>query len=124
MNHPMFADPPLDSDEPHDEIARLEERIEQLTESLERCRKIALASRLALAGGVLWIVLMLTMVLPFIPFNIVGAIAALLGGTVMLGSNASTWTQIEAALAATQARRNELIGLIDLRLVREARVLH
>jgi hypothetical protein len=120
----MFADPPLDSDEPHDEIARLEERIEQLTESLERCRKIALASRLALAGGALWIALMLTTVLPFIPFNIVGAIAAVLGGTVMLGSNASTWTQIEAALQASEAMRLQLIETMQMRVVEQPKWLH
>jgi hypothetical protein len=112
------------ADDLHEEISRLEERIDVLAEAIERCRKISLASRLVLVGGAAWIGLMLLQAIPFAPFNIVGAIAALLGGTVLLGSNASTRKQTEAALEATEARRRELIGTIDLRLVGGGSLLH
>ena len=41
------------SGDPHDEVVRLEERIEDLAEKIESCRKFILASRIAVAGGVL-----------------------------------------------------------------------
>ena len=37
--------------DPHDEIARLEASIERLSASAERCRKIAIAARAAIAAG-------------------------------------------------------------------------
>ena len=49
-----------------------------------------------------------------------GSIALILGGIVSLGSNVSTLRQTEAAIAAAEARRSELIGGIDLRTVRDA----
>jgi len=45
-------------DDPHGRILRLEDNIEELTEVLERCRKLILISRLAIiAGGVLFLAL-------------------------------------------------------------------
>ena len=39
--------------DPHEEIVRLEENIEELAAKLESCRKFILASRVAVAGGAL-----------------------------------------------------------------------
>ena len=39
--------------DPHEEIVRLEEHIEELAAKLESCRKFILASRVAVAGGAL-----------------------------------------------------------------------
>jgi hypothetical protein len=100
-----------------EEIARLEARIEVLSDSIERCQKISLAARLALALGTVWLVLVLLKVVPFAPIHIIGAISAMLGGTVLYGSNASTWRQTVAAIAAAEARRTELIDAIALRTV-------
>ena len=49
----------------------------------------------------------------------VGALAATLGGIVLLGSNATTWTQSEAALHQSEALRAELIGRLEMRVVDE-----
>ena len=51
----------------------------------------------------------------------VAALSAVLGGLVLLGSNATTWEQTAAALHAAEAARAQLIGSIDLRLVGEER---
>jgi hypothetical protein len=51
------------------------------------------------------------------PIAIIGSIAAMLGGIVSLGSNVSTLGQTMAAISATDARRKELIGRIDLRVI-------
>ena len=47
------------------------------------------------------------------------AIAALLGGLVLFGSNSSTSKQKNAALRAAESERADLIGKIDLTLVDE-----
>jgi hypothetical protein len=115
----------MDDDDFRDEIAQLEARSEALTESIERCRKISLAARLTIAAGAIWIVLVLLGVIAFSPGTIIAAMAAVLGGIVLLGSNATTWTQTDAALHEAEAMRADLIGRIDMRVVDEGvRKLH
>jgi hypothetical protein len=50
----------------------------------------------------------------------IGAISAVIGGTVVFGSNTSTSKQGAADIKAAEARRAKLIGKINLRLVGEA----
>jgi hypothetical protein len=99
------------------QIALLEERIETLTASIERCRKISYAAKIAIAGGAVWFVLFLLWIVPFGPTAFVAAVSAVLGGCVLLGSNATTWEQTETDRAAAEAMRADLIGTIELRLV-------
>lgn len=110
----------MNDDDLHDEIARLEERIEALAGERERCRKIALAARLLTIAGAIWIVLVLATILPFVPSVFLAAVAAALGGAVLMGSNKTTWEQAEAALRETEAQRAELIGHVEMRLVEPA----
>ncbi|WP_315786511.1 hypothetical protein [Bradyrhizobium sp. SZCCHNPS1003] len=111
----------MDEDDPSDQISRIEARIEELAEMAERCRKIILASRVVIYVGA---GLLLGAVLGLLGSNVVvalGAIAAVLGGIVSLGSNVSTLRQTMAAMAAAETFRADLIGRIDLRLVDDAR---
>jgi uncharacterized membrane protein YjjP (DUF1212 family) len=106
-----------EEDDPTDEISQIEARLEALAESAERCRKIIMVSKAAIAAGA---VLLLVMVLGLFgsgPAIALGSIAAMLGGIVSLGSNTSTLQQTMAAMSAAEAQRRELIGRIDLRLV-------
>ena len=57
----------------------------------------------------------------FAPETMIGALAAVIGGVVLLGSNASTWAQTEGALQAAEAARSDLIARMPLRLVGEER---
>lgn len=100
-----------------DDIARLEERIESLSESIERCRKLSFAAKLAIGAGAVWIVLTLTLMIPYVPYLTVAAMAAALGGVVLLGSNATTWTQMEAARQAAETLRADTIERMELRTV-------
>ena len=102
-----------------DDIDQLEARIEALTASLEHCRKISLAAKIAVAAGAVWFALLLLWIVSFSAAAFVAALSAVLGGLVLLGSNATTWQQTAADLRAAEAMRTQLIGSIDLRVVGE-----
>jgi hypothetical protein len=107
----------MDEDNPIDEISRIEARLEELAEVSERCRKIILVSKVAIAGGVS---LLLVMVLGLFGSNqvaAIGSIAVVLGGIVSFGSNVSTLRQATAAMSAAEVLRSDLISRIDLRVV-------
>ena len=109
---------------PREEIARLEERIEELDAKIESCRKFAAAARFAMAlGGVLLAGLVFG-VIPFDPLAMTTAMAAGLGGVVTLGSNNATAKEAADQLAEAEAERAELIGRIELRVVDGSDTVH
>jgi len=115
----------MDEESVRDQVADLEDRIEVLTESIERCRKISIGSKIAVAAGVTWFLAMLLRILPFDATAFVASLTAVLGGVVLLGSNATTWAQTEANLHAAETTRGDLIGTIELRVVGDnTRTLH
>lgn len=115
----MSDDDLRDRDNLRDEIARLELQIETLAESIERCRKLDLAAKVAIAGGAVWLLATVLGAVDFVTPLVLAAIAAGLGGTVLLGSNSSTWKQAAAAQRRAEARRAELIGQIEMRAIPE-----
>jgi hypothetical protein len=100
-----------------DDIALIEAHIEALAVSIERCRKLSLAAKIAIAAGAAWLTLTLLLIVPFTAFMIIAATAAVIGGVVLLGSNSTTWTQTEARLRASEAMRAEMIARLELRVV-------
>jgi hypothetical protein len=110
--------------DPREEIARLEDRIEQLAARIESCRKFIAASRLAISlGGILLAAMILQLIL-FDPLAMSAAIVAVLGGIVLSGSNRSTALEAEAQMAQAEAARAALIGRIDLQVVGGRDTLH
>jgi len=110
----------MTQDDPTDEISDIEDRIERLAETAERCRKYILASKIAIGGGG---ALLLITILGLFGTGLtaaLGSIALMLGGIVSLGSNISTLQQTDEAIGAAEARRAALIGRIDLRVVADA----
>jgi hypothetical protein len=97
----------------HDPISDVESDIDRLAESPDRCRKAILFSKLVIAAGVIWISSYLLGAIPFEPATMVGALAAIIGGVVVFGSNSSTSKQSTAAMKAAEMRRAELIDMID-----------
>jgi hypothetical protein len=120
MNIEINEVPSLDAGGPHDEIARLEARIEDLADALSRCRKFKLASQAAMAGGGLWLVAAMTGIIGFDPVAMMIAIAGVIGGTVMYGSNTTTVQEVEAEMNEAEGRRTTLIGALKLRVVNGA----
>jgi hypothetical protein len=107
-----------DGDTRH-EIARLETRLEELAEALARCRKFRLASQIAMAGGGLWLVSAVIGIIGFDPVAMMAAIAGVIGGIVMYGSNRTTAEELAAEMKEAEAKRAALIGALDLRMVGE-----
>ena len=103
-----------------DEISQVEARIEELAEIAERCRKIILVSKAAIAGGGALLLIMMLGLFGSSQVAALGSIALVLGGIVSLGSNVGTLRQTEAAISAAELIRSDLIGRIDLRVVDDA----
>jgi hypothetical protein len=114
----------MNDGDPHDEIERLEAQIEELSARIESCHKFILAARIAVVGGGVLFVALLFGAIRFDLQLMMIAMAALLGGIVVWGSNNSTAKEAAAELAAVEANRKALIGLIDLRVVAERPTLH
>lgn len=102
------------SADPHDDVARLEERIEELASKIESCSKLILASRVAVACGTLLLAAMLFGAIRFDPAIMAAAVAASLGGTAVWGSNGSTAKEAAKDLAAAEVARLALIEMMDL----------
>ena len=107
-------------DDLHDQISSLEAHIAELTGVIESCRKLILVSKIAIVAGGIWLLAYTFGAIRFDSVAMIGAISAVIGGTVVFGSNTSTSKQAEAAIKAAEALRAELIGKIDLRSVGEA----
>jgi len=106
----------LDGDQisAHDEVARLEERIEELASKIESCRKLILASQVAVAGGTLVLAAMLFGAIRFDPAVMAAAVAASLGGSAVWGSNSSTAKEAAKESASADSDRSALIEKMDL----------
>ena len=96
-----------------DQIVRLEADIEQLAETLDRCRKTMLFAKVAIAGGAIWVLATFVGVIGFDSAAIVGAIATVIGGVVINGSNSSTSKEAVAAMKDAELLRTELIDRIN-----------
>ena len=111
-----------DEDDPIDEISRIEAQLEELAQVRERCRKIILVSKAAIAVGVALPLFMMLGLFGSDQLVAIGSIAVVLGGIVSLGSNIGTLQQTVAAISAADALRSDLIGRIDLRVVADRRL--
>ena len=107
------------------EIAKLEQRIETLSERLERCRKVALAAKVAIAAGAVLLAALLFGPITMDVLWLMVAAILVLGGIVLAGSNARTAAEYAAGIAEAERLRAALIGEIELTLVPEpSRLLH
>lgn len=115
-NRPLFE---AGNSEPRDQIAWLEQRLEELADATARCRKIRLISQIAITAGGLWMLAVTIGLIGFDPLAMMAAISGVIGGTVMYGSNRTTWREIDAAMNDAEAKRAALIGRLNLRVVGE-----
>src|SRR5258707_12368960 len=97
-----------EEDDPTDEISQIEARLEALAESAERCRKIIMVSKAAIAAGALLLLVMMLGLFGSGPAAALGSIAAGLGGIVSPGLNTSTLQRNPAAISPAWAHASEL----------------
>lgn len=110
--------------DPHEDIERLEAQIDEISSRLESCRKFILIARIALAGGGVLLAAILLGIISFDQRLLLVAIAALLGGIVLWGSNHSTAQEAAEELAKAEAERTALIEGLQLHVVSERPTLH
>jgi predicted membrane-bound spermidine synthase len=103
--------------DPINEISLIEARLEELAEVAERCRKMILVSKTAVAIGFAVLLVMMLGLFRSNQVAAIGSIAAVLGGIVSLGSNVGTLRQTMAAMTAAELLRSDMIDRIDLRVV-------
>lgn len=100
-----------------DQIARIETNIEEYGKTLDGCRKAMLLSKVAIAAGGIWLSAYLLGAVWFDAAAMIGAMAAVIGGVVVFGSNLTTSKQTTRAIKVAEKRRAELIDMIDLRTI-------
>jgi O-antigen ligase len=97
-----------------DEIERLELRIEELSDAIERSRRLRLAGRAsAVAGPALLIGFALGLV-AYTPTRMIVALALAIGGVVLAGSSRSTTEELERSLKQAEAERMAAIDALEL----------
>jgi uncharacterized membrane protein len=107
----------MNGDDPRDEIVRLEEQIDDLAARIESCRKFILAGWIVVAGGGVVLIAILVGAIHLDLSVIAVAMAAILGGIVVAGSNHSTAKEATREMTAAEAKRTALIDQIDLRVI-------
>jgi predicted benzoate:H+ symporter BenE len=104
-----------------DEIERLELRIDELREAIERSRRWRFAGRAsAVLGPALLAGLMLGIV-DYTPERVIAALALAIGGMVLMGSSRSSTEELERALKHAEAERMAAIDALDLVQVGDAK---
>ena len=101
------------------EILRLEDRLDDLAEAMARSRRISQMSKVAIVGGLIWILATIVGAIAFVPAAVITAMAAVIGGVVLFGSTTTTSKETSAAMQVTEAQRAQLIGRMQLRVVGE-----
>ena len=103
--------------DPAEQISQLEAKIDELAEAAERCRKVIVVARIAVFAGAICLSAIMLGLLAFDQIAVVCSITAVIGGIVAVGSHRTTLQQTMAAISKVEARRSELIDMIELKPV-------
>src|SRR5437763_1689016 len=108
-----------------EQISRLESDIERLSDSVDRCRKIAVAAKVAIGAGCVLLASLLVGAIGADALSLIVSAILIISGIVLLGSNETTLKQTLARIEEAERLRAALISQMELTLVPEApRLLH
>jgi galactokinase len=99
---------------PAEQIERLEARLEELREAIQRSRKLVAAGRACSLGGAGLLICLMLGVATLTPIRMIFGLTAAIGGLVLLGSSLSSTAQLELSLKQTEDKRNAAIDALDL----------
>src|SRR5258708_37020244 len=98
----------------HEGILHIEAHIEELADVIESCRKFIFISKVAIAAGGTLILAIIIRAVGFDPTAMIGALAAVIGGQGVCGSNQGPLKQTTPARKAAEATRAGFISRMDL----------
>ena len=108
-----------------EQVWRLEADIERLSDVAQRCRKIAVAAKLAIGAGCVLLASLLVGAIGADALSLMISAILIIGGIVLLGSNETTLKQTLARIEDAERLRAALISQMELTLVPETtRLLH
>jgi hypothetical protein len=97
-----------------DEIERLELRIEELREAIERSRRLRFAGRASAVIGPALLAGFALGLVAYTPTRMIVALALAIGGVVLTGSSRSSTEELERSLKQAEAERMAAIDALDL----------
>src|ERR1700722_17738222 len=97
-----------------DEMERLERRIDELRDAIERSRRWRFAGRAAVVLGPALLAGLVLGVLDYTPERVIAALALSIGGMVLMGSSRSSTEELERTLKQAEAERMAAIDALDL----------
>jgi hypothetical protein len=97
-----------------DEIERLELRIEELREAIERSRRLRLAGRASAVIGPALLAGFALGLVAYTPTRMIVALALAIGGVVLTGSSRSSTEELERSLKQAETERMAAIDALDL----------
>ena len=97
-----------------DEIERLELRIEELREAIERSRRLMLAGQACAVAGPAMFACFVLGLIDFTPVRMIVGIALAIGGVVLTGSSRASTEQLMLSLKRTEEERSAAIDALEL----------
>ena len=97
-----------------DEIKRLEIRIEQLRDAIERSRRLRLVDGPRPSPGPAMLAGLVLRLVDYTPTRMIVALALAIGGVVLTGSSRSSTEELERALRQAEAERIAAIDALNL----------
>ena len=108
-----------------EQVTRLEADIERLSDVAQRCRKIAVAAKIAIGAGCVLLASLLVGAIGADALSLMISAILIIGGIVLVGSNETTLKQTLARIEDAERLRAALISQMELTLVPETtRLLH
>jgi hypothetical protein len=97
-----------------DEMERLERRIDELRDAIERSRRWRFAGRASAVLGPALLAALVLGIVDYTPERVIAALALAIGGMVLMGSSRSSTEELERALRQSEAERTAAIDALDL----------